>query len=364
MDNNIINQFREKIIKELSTLDEDTIAELNFDHLVLEALIFDDNNNHKIFGLPRKTLERIDFRKIPFDNFNAEGFDFTGLHNVHLSASELYDNSLKFTTLNGVTIHNLKNAKLYQTDFTNATTLFILNWKYLYRREEICKNVEKSEEESNNNIKYYYIDMSYCKFSNVHFAGFGDDGEIKIVKLNDNEYLIPLLEGTDFTNSSEVIIDPEGLNLKNAILADAKFYGSFKNSSISGAKFSKTHSYQGSSRGYHYCDKVFINPQEIQNNDLTNCDFNNVIFEGPLDNCLIEGSNFTGSQEAEVNLATIKDPDKINSVNFTDATVIGKDGKEMYVAKDGKINTTTEERIAQITDIKKYIKIKSKDKRY
>lgn len=53
-------------------------------------------------------------------------------------------------------------------------------------------------------------------------------------------------------------------------------------------------------------NNVFINPQTIYRKDLSNCNFSGVTFTGPFDKCFIEGSNFSHSACASIDIRKLK----------------------------------------------------------
>ena len=333
MEKKEIDILREKLIEKISLLGEKEYIKLECDPIIANAVLFNYlPDKRKIFALPHVFLKHIDFNGISFQNFIAQGEDFTGLQGVQFSANELADHSLIDTTLNGVRLVSLDGAKLYHTDFTGSSFTFICDtvcWNKLYStlQEDKCLFHRR---------KKYYVDMRYCKFADVSFANYSDSDyhPISYLELDSNTFMIPLLEGADFTGSKNARIYPANLNLENTVLKDVQILGSFSSATIRGANFSGA---KGKYSNWGYYKPVDINPQDLKDKDLSNCVLNNVNFTGPLDNVKINGANFAGSSGAVINLATIADPECINNVNLLDTKVIGEDGKELMISTDGKI---------------------------
>ena len=106
-----IQKLRNKLIEELSKLEDGIHIKLDYDKDILELVLFgylnpnnskkfivpnytiaepciDEKGVHtpsKIFALPKDILSKIDFTNVSFDNFVARNYDFSNLYGVSLN---------------------------------------------------------------------------------------------------------------------------------------------------------------------------------------------------------------------------------------------------------------------------------------
>lgn len=118
-------------------------------------------------------------------------------------------------------------------------------------------------------------------------------------------------EGLNFTGSKGAKINPQIIfydYLKNSILCDVEFTGSFDGVDVSGANFT-------GSKG------AKINPQTIENKSLENTVLCDVEFNGPFDSVNICGADFTGSKGAKICVKN-NQQDNINGAKLEDVEII------------------------------------------
>ena len=336
-----IYKIREELINKLNQIEDGIHIKLNYDLRILEAIIFKTGDNKcimdqfgnrkqcaKCFALQKETLTKIDFGNIDFTNFNAIGFDFTGLYNVKLNPQTIWNKNLMGSTLNGVefigpfddvTLNQVDSG--YITDFTGSIGATI----------DISK-IHKLYDE--------YVFLNDCIFNGVTFTSpFKCLGYTNI-----HGYRMPInpqITGSDFTGSRGAIIYPNEMyfSLTNCILKDTILATPIKlnwSNEIKGTNF--TGAKQKGNLFKH------LKPVEIVWNtdhvkfDFTNTVFNGVHFTGPLrDSCLLNNTDFTNSTGAVIDLKNVNEESNLDSCNFTDSTVIDIDGRKRLITEDGKI---------------------------
>ena len=337
-----IYKIREELINKINQIEDGIHIKLNYDARILEAIIFTTGDNEcimdqfgnrkqcaKYFALPKEILKKIDFGNIDFTNFNAIGYDFTGLYNVKLNPQTIWDKNLMGSTLNGVEfigpfddVTLNKRDSGYKTDFTGSKSAII----------DISK-IHKLYGE--------YVFLNDCIFNGVTFTSpFKCLGYTNI-----HGYRMPInpqITGSDFTGSRGAIIYPNEMyfSLTNCILKDAILATPVEltwSNEIKGTNFT----------GAKQKGNLFkrLKPVEIVWNidnvyfDFTNTVFNGVNFTGPLRKCsLLNNTDFTNSTGAIINLKNINEKSNLDSCNFTDSDVIDIDGKKRLITEDGKIS--------------------------
>lgn len=314
-----IDLLRNKVIEELKSLEEGIHIKLDYDPLIVESLLFvkEVPFNFKTFNckFTRDILNKIDFSNVNFNGFYARDFDFTGLHNVYLNPRTVYDQMLYGATLNGVTFtDDLDCCYLGDTDFTGS------------------KNARL------NPNKYRKIGYdNYIFFSNVKFC--------------DVTFLAPFhckvqLRNVDFSGSKNAKLFANKMlfnEIHDCKLKDATIVGNLKmdciNVDFTGAK----------SEIFGLPSKIKINPQR---NTLEKCVFNGVVFTHPFDGSYLEKNDFTGSENAFIDLRKLNPKSDYKSCNFRDTTVINLDGRRMDVSIDGRISNSIEEELDKLLNLK------------
>lgn len=337
-----VRMLRKNLIEELKNLDDGMIVSLTdkYDSDILELILFsgydgydryypsiDEYGNRakcKKFALPNEILRKIDFSNVSFDNFDAKGYDFTGLHLVNLNPQKVYNKNFENSILSGVCFtDSFDGCKIGETDFTGSIGAKIDPDKIYY----IYSRVFGKE-----------IWMPYCKFDGVTFT--------KIIKLKAGH-----INGCDFTGSIGAKIYLNGFknltNINNCNFKDVTFIGTINNFDyLDGISFSGAKSEYG---------MVRINPERMKS--LTKCNFDGVRFIKPIGKCNISGSNFTGSKGAKIDLRKITN---FSKTNFTDAKVIGYNGEKVMVTQDGRIVKSLEDKLDNLLGLGPSNKILSK----
>ena len=315
-----IKLLRKKLIKELSKLEDGIHIKLDYDPIILENLFFEETRGGcKRFAsdFPREVLTKIDFINVDFKDFYASEFDFTGLYNIHLNPQTIYRRDLFNSILSGVTFtDSLDYCKLDGANFAGS------------------KNAKVNPNTLVHSIGHSrYIDIQCVKFKDVTFT----------VAFN---YETSLYE-VDFTGSKNARINANKLlyyGLTGCILKDATIIGDIRSrileTDFTGAK----------SERLGFPTKIRINPQKT-NHNFKNTKFNGVVFSGSFDNCIIDNTDFTGSEKAFIDLRKINEDSKYNNCNFSNATVINLDGKALDISIDGRISSTIEEELDRILNL-------------
>ena len=322
-----IRLLREKVIQELSSLEEGVYIDLDFEPRIIELVLFDtiktDSYVYKKFGLPVDTLKHIDFTNISFDSFDARGKDFTGLYGVKINPQTIYYKSLHKAILKGVTfIGTFDGVYIGEADFTGSTGAVIDPKKLHVNRSSFYRSRDYHD--------YYSIKMAGCKFSGVTFTR-----KIANYKVHYPEFYLPDIKGSDFTGSKGAVIYPDKyIDLINTTLKDTRILGKIEQVRMTGANFK-------GAIGGDFDSKIRLNPQKV-NHDFTNCIFDGVYFTGSFDYTIIEGANFEGSTGAIIDLRKLKKLGDKEKVNFSNTKVIGYDGKKMTVSEDGRIGQDLE----------------------
>lgn len=316
-----IKLLKKKLIKELIKLEDGIHIKLDYDPIIIENLLFENKSGiYKMFAsdIPREVLTKIDFINVDFKDFNASEFDFTGLYNVHLNPQTIFGRYLNDSILRGVTFtDSLDYCKLDGANFAGS------------KNAKVNPNTLVSSSSFNGR----YIDIHWTKFMDVTFT----------VAFN---YKTSLFE-VDFTGSKNAKINANKLfynGLTGCILKDATIIGDIRSrileTDFTGAK--------GERLGF--ITKIRINPQKT-NCNFINTKFNGVVFSGSFDKCIIDNTDFTGSENALIDLRKIDEDSNYKNCNFSNATVINLDGRVMNVSIDGRISSTIEEELDRILNL-------------
>jgi len=320
--------LRQKLIEELEKLEDGIVIKLDYSKELLERLIFERTEYHKVFALPERVLSKIDFSNVLFDDFDMRKFNSTKerpLHGININPQTIYNKSLYGAKLYGINfIGSFDDAIITGADFTGSSGAKIDPMK-LRQVRDIWKNTKFDR------FIYKKIDAKNCIFNGVTFTGPFKNNTIK-VKEDGNTYKRPssiLITGADFTGSVNALIYLNKVyatyysyyrtiektsfwqSLYGCKLKDATIKGSFEGVGIEGTDFT-------GAKG-----DLMFSPQIVYEKNFSNAILNGVTFCGPFDDCNIKGANFTGSYGALINIDKIA-PDNLKDVNFTDAKVIGE----------------------------------------
>lgn len=372
-----VKNLRKHLIENLKYADENKpVLITEYEPDVLDLLLFctrgkkclvDEygkrKKGKKIFALPKEILKKIDFSNVSFDDFDAINYDFSDLHGVKLNPEGM---NLAYATLKGVEfIGGFDNSIIVGANFAGSKGAYLDVRKLRYQHFP---------------IKWFHnvvvCNLANCKFKDVYFIN-----PLKYKHIADNLktegfdsekiYLVYKIKGADFTGSINAKIYPEYLveGLDNCTLKDATLVGdiftTIKNTNFEGAK-SKWFFFSSQK------DYVEINPQSIgsrniiteeqekeqkkeqKSKSIIHANLQNVKLRGKFDNIYLEDVNFTNSEDAFIDLRTLDQNTKIETINFTDCKeVIGYDGKFALIVENGKIGKTMENKI-DTTYAKKY----------
>lgn len=190
-----IKRLREMFVNELEQYDGVEPIKFDIEPNLLQSIIFKQitvpNNmpilpkkKKKVFALPDKCLEKIDFDNVSFDGFDSCEVDYSKLHNVKINPQKIYNKNLSFcdfasvqfkgsfndTVIKGSSFKKSKGAvidltklrkngyiSLKQTHLTDAVVIFPKYYDYLnYNLNKCVYNGELLEEcfqrELNNNV--------------------------------------------------------------------------------------------------------------------------------------------------------------------------------------------------------------------
>ena len=206
-------------------------------------------------------------------------------------------------------------------------------------------------------------DLDCCYLGDTDFTGsknarlnpnkYRKIGYIHInnVKFCDVTFLAPFncevcVWGCDFSGSKNAKLYAKKIikdGLDGCKLKDATIVGNLKidciNVDFTGAK----------SEIFGLPSKIKINPQR---NTLKKCVFNGVVFTQPFDGSYLEKNDFTGSENAFIDLRKLNPKSDYKSCNFRDTTVINLDGRRMDVSIDGRISNSIEEELDKLLNLK------------
>ena len=145
-------------------------------------IIVSEKRFYKCFT--RKILQKIDFSNVSFDNFDAEGFDFTGLYGVKINPQTVLFKNLSDGIFDGVTfIGGFEGAYIYNSDFTGSSGALINPQTVLYK------------------------DLSKGIFNGVTFIGDFNENDHGINKVD--------VTGANFNGSSGAKIDLNKVDYSN-----------------------------------------------------------------------------------------------------------------------------------------------------
>ena len=321
-----IRLLREKVIQELSSLEDGIHIKLDYDPLIIESLLFyKENRTCKKFltDFSIEILKKIDFSSVDFTGFYARGYDFSKLYGVRLNPQKVYEKDLSFGIFKGVFFtDSLDGCNLCGIDFTEGITDFTgsINAKL-----------------DPNSLGFKGIFLSNCKFSNVIFTKpfLG--------------YSVFCLRNIDFTGSINATIYmqslKDGWGLCTCKLKDVTLIGKIK-CCIKGADFTGA-----KSEVLGFPAKVKIDPQKVPGKCFAYTKLNGVVITNSLEGAVIDNTDFTGSENAYVDLRKIDNSSNYKNCNFTGARVINIDGKEIEISIDGRITTNIEKSLDKLLGI-------------
>lgn len=367
-----IKVLRQRLIKELENIKEgEHILLTEYDPEVLELILFCDNINYRLlvdeygrkkyilkkFALPLKALKKIDFSNVSFDLFDASGYDFSNLYNVKIHPANM---DLSNAKLKGVEfIGSFYNTKITGADFTGSKNAYIGNSLHYEQSKNVNFKPDCYE-------TVPYIDMTNCIFTDATFLFPIKYKRIgSVINLFDehqeNIYLFYKIDGANFEGSRNAKIYPQYLmnGLDNCKLKDATIIGNVY-STINGTDFTGAKSrFLGITKDSVELNPKYISTKNIMDNknkidkECVGTKFNGVTFTEAFPRMFIKDVNFTGSKNAIIQLINLV-TSNINSINFTDARVIGEDGEDMNILENGRLETKIETKINK-TLIKKNI---------
>ena len=346
MNKSSIRKLRLQLVEELKgyegvpvrlDLDKDVLEEILFDHYEFgkkegwKEFASELNNDY----LPCDILRKIDYTGISFKGMRGSHI-LNGAKGITINPQEIYRKDLEGANLNGVMI------ELDERGF-DGCRLFCTNFKGAKLKDGGLITI--------NPQKIANITLARCVFDGVKFEGSfaganinGADfrgsmgavidpqtlreeslesaklGNVKFI----NNFVYAYVGGADFTGSVNAVINPQTIAMKsltNTKLTDAYVIGEemdgviLYNTDFTNAK-----------------GQIVINPQTIANRCLAGCKLSGVKLTGPLDNCLLLHTNFTGSNGGYF----ISSPGNIDSeTNFTDVDTSGihREEEELHRAK-------------------------------
>ncbi len=327
-----IQLLRERIINELSQLENGMHIKLDYDPLILDMLLFENlikshsfirgEREYKVIGrtfaFNKDILKKIDFSNVIFDNFNAEGYDFSGLFNVKIDPQKLYNKSLSHAILDGVTfIGSFNDVIIDHANFKGSKGAYI-NPNSLGIAPYCSQDVF----------------LKGCIFDGVTFTD--------IIKC-ENEHKYFYISGANFTGSKNARILLGFFNIDNCTFTDAIIIGnideyeSYKGVDFTGAQSNKI-----------FDKRIVINPE---GKNFINSKLNGVKFQGSFTNTLIDHTDFTGSTNAIIDLRIINKKSDIYSCNFTDTIVIDEFGRKVNISVDGKITNSIDDELDKLLNL-------------
>lgn len=359
-----INLLRQKLEKELSEVSDGIHIKLDYDTNILNLLLFDfqsttTNKQYKRFVLPKYILNKIDFSNVSFDLFDCENYDFSNLYGIELNPQTIYDKNLTNTKLANVKfIGSFDDATITGADFTGSINAIINPIKLKAEKQIRKQHWGLSSEYSKT------VDLKACVFKDVTFTN-----SFQRIRLDSHYSACDLafdIMDANFTDSKNATIYTDSLwitGFQNAILKGVTIIGELsyeidystetgycfltakRKTPVTGANFkgSKTRLKEKSFK-FKYTDQdkmLCLNPQEVEDRNLSNAKFEGIYFTGSFDKVNISNSDFTGSKNAVIDLRQLT-PELYKNTNFSNTKVIGLDGKEMYISSDGRIGVDIE----------------------
>ena len=152
-----IEILREKLIKELSKLEDGVHVKLDYDPIIIDSLLFKKGKSYPIYkefvsDFSIELLKKIDFSNVDFTDFCAINYDFSELYGVRLNPKKLYYNSLRNSILKGVYFtDSFDNCEIDGANFTGS-----INAK-------LNPNTLRFD-------RFGTINLANCKFSDVTFT--------------------------------------------------------------------------------------------------------------------------------------------------------------------------------------------------
>lgn len=309
MERSSVIELRRVLVKELAEY-KGSPVKLNLDSDVLEEILFEHHygekeGHYKDFAdelsndySPCDILRKIDFTGVSFKNFRCYqiGNGYTG---ITINPQEVYRKDLSSAKLGGVFIElderGFKDVRIFSTSFKGA-------------KKKDGSLITINPQEIKNRL------MADCVFDGIVFTGgfagvniIGSDfrgstgavidpqtiyekrldgtklGGVRFI----NSFIGAYIANADFTGSMNATINPQTIkskSLTDTILKDAYIVGEDMN----GVVLNNT-----DFRGHK--GNVIINPQMVANKKLTGCKLSAVTITGPLDDCVLLGTDFTGS---------------------------------------------------------------------
>ena len=330
-----IKLLREKLIERLSKLEDGIHIKLDYDPIIIDSLLFKKEESYPIYkefvsDLSIEVLKKIDFSNVDFTDFFAKNFDFSKLYGVRLNPKKVYDNSLENSIFKGVYFtDSLDGCEISGADFTGS-----INAK-------LNPNTLPFD-------RFAIIDLRNCKFSDVTFTkAFLGNFAIKFS-----------LSDIDFTGSHNAVIYMRSLGdgLFNCKLNGVTLIGDIKHF-ITGTDFTGA-----ISKTLGFTTKVKIDPQRVENKDFTDTKLNGVVITNSFEGAVINCTDFTGCENAYIDLRKIHNASDYKTCNFTGVKVINIDGKEISVSSDGRLSNYLEDKLDEILGIEKESEVLSKEK--
>ena len=354
--------LRQRIMSELSKIEEGMHITLDFDEKIIDYILFDYSHNFKSFALPRKYLEKIDFSNVNFKDFKAHDFDFSNLYGVKLNPQILFDKNLMDATLKGVEfIGPFDEVKICRTDFSGSKGAFI-NPNTLGSSSINTYDIDRYIDE-----RPVFIEL--CNFKDVTFTEEFLPKRITSLKNTwfssaSIIYKTFNINGCNFKGSTNAKINLGAISTRFGLigctLTDATLNGDFYKLEyaipIHGCNF------RGAKRAkkfFEQSEAIQLDPKQVKGLDLSNCIFDGVCFTDKIKLCDIHGSDFTGSINALIDLRKNVYSD---DTNFTDAKVIGENGEYMNISEDGKPTNSIDVIVDKILGLETQNIVVSKEK--
>ena len=321
-----IRLLRERIVSELSKLEDGIHVKLDYEPLILDLLLFEKTERGKKFIIDDDILKKIDFSNVIFDNFNADNFDFSKLYNVTLNPQILWAKSLHHSILKGVRFNGpFNNVMLDHTSFKGSIGAHI-NPNTVYR--EVYHWLSGQ-------IREQWTKLEHCDFDGVTFTAIIDCNKSKI-------------DGSSFKGSINAKIKMGKYGMDNCILDGVTLIGNINIKNEYDRYIYNGVDFTNSKSDRLFDNRVILYPRNAK---LKDTKLNGVKIIGDFDNATLIRTDFTGSIGAIVDLRVIKKESEIYTCNFTDAIVIDEFGKKITINESGKIANSIEEEINKLLNI-------------
>lgn len=341
-------ELRKVLVEKLANY-EGRPVKLDLDNDILEELLFDHHygkqeGHYKDFAeefnndyLPYDILRKIDFTGVSFKDFRCYqiGDGYTG---ITINPQEVYKKDLSSAKLGGVFLElderGFKGVHIFSTSFKGAKmkdgSLITISPQDLSSKSlaaSIFDGVRFDGSFDGTNIVGAdfrgsvgaIIDPQTIKDKRFDGTKLGN---VKII----NNFIGVHICNTDFTGSIDAVINPQTIKYKSltdTILKDAYLIGedmtgvSLNNTDFTGHK-----------------GNVFINPQTVANKSLVKCKLSGVKITGPLDDCILLGTDFTGSKGAYYEGNGYGVTDKYTNLTDVDVSLVEEEIKNKEKIKE------------------------------